>query len=160
MNPIDKYAALRALEHGISGAVAVAAEEVEQLRKLTRAKSFESDWGSISVTTPKPTISYDPAALLEWAQAHMPHEVIPEHTEVVPAAVRPTLAKTLEVRFQLVDGEVIDTETGEAIPFAKVTQRPEYLAMRMPADKKAEAVAYVAGHVAEVAGVMQLEVTQ
>jgi hypothetical protein len=160
MNPVEKYAALRALELGIGAAVAVAAMEVAEYRKKTRSRGFESDWGTIEFRKNDAHLQFNTTKLIAWAQQHLPHEVIPEHTEevIVPAAARPTLLKTLDERFQIVGGEVIDTVSGEVVDFATIIPaKPPTLAFKMPPEKKREAVEYVAHQTALVASVMRPE---
>jgi hypothetical protein len=160
MNPVEKYAALRALELGIGAAVAAAAMEVVEYRKQTRAKGFESDWGTIEFRSNDAKVQFNTPKLIAWAQEHMPHEIIPEHTEEVtfPAALRPTLLKTLDKRFQIDGDEVVDTVTGEVVEFATVIPaKAPTLAIKMPPEKKLEAVEYVAHRTALVASVMRPE---
>ena len=86
--PPERYAALRALESGLKAALEDAARDVVNYRRMTSAKAFEPAWGSLIFALGKPSINLPTEALIEWAQKHMPHEVIPEHTEIIPATVR------------------------------------------------------------------------
>jgi hypothetical protein len=89
----------------------------------------------------------------------MPHEVVPEHTVTVPATVRPTLRKTLEKRFKVIDGTVVDTDTGEVIDFAHPEpEGPESVVFTMPAEAKREAAQLVAERLDQLAAAVTPEV--
>lgn len=160
MNPVDKLAALQALSQGVTAAIVTAKAEVAAYRQVTRAKGFESAWGEIAfVKNPAKILYGNPMLLVEWAEEHLPHEVIPEHTVTVPAAVRPTLMKTLEDRLQIVDGLVIDTDTGEAVDFAAVTPAgPDTVRFTMPAARKHAACELIASRVEALAAAVQGEI--
>lgn len=152
LTPVDRYAALRSLEHGLSAAIAKAAEEVRAFRALTRSKAFTSDHGEVEFRRNDPKIRINPAKLLAWAEQNRADAIEAEHTVTVPAALKPWLVKEMDARLEIVDvnGEprVVDVTTGELVDFATVEPgRPETVAFKQSADQKAAAVELVAERV-------------
>jgi hypothetical protein len=161
VNPVDKLAALQALSQGVTAAIVTAKAEVAAYRVTTRAKAFASDWGDVTFVGNPAKICYgDPMLLVEWALEHMPHEVVAEHTVTVPASVRPTLMKTLEDRWAISGDAVVDTQSGEVIPFARVEAAgPDTVRFTMTRQLKAAAEALIAGRVDALAAAVQGEIS-
>lgn len=154
MTPAERLAALKAIQSAIGDAIDVATKDVELTRTMTGAKSFDTRIGTVSWTVRQPTITFDEAALLEWAKENMPHEV-----EVI-TRVRDTLKKTLQNRFAVEDqhdpeGTVIyDQDTGETIEWAHVKPGSEYATVRLTAAAKDTARAAILANLDTVTGVL------
>jgi hypothetical protein len=159
MKPTDKLAAIRALIIGATAVQKQAEDEVRDYRAETGAKGFTTPFGEISFRKNPPTIAYDQAALLEWARENMPHEVVEEHQVTVPAAVRPSLLKTLESRLGITPAGVIDLDTGEFPDFATVVEgKPDSVVFTPSREQRAEAAALVAARIEALASAVQPEV--
>ena len=163
MNPAETYAALKLLEHALKAAISDASMRAEDYARSVRAKSLETDHGTVTVTRRKPTVTVDEAALLEWAHAHRPDVIVrsinpsdmAEAVDVIAAHHPCLLTTALEPLFVqgkreslIVDGDdVIDHDTGETVSWATVKPGAEFLTARLSAEAKAAAAVYVAGHV-------------
>lgn len=154
MTPAEKLAALKALQLGIGKAIEQVEAEVESVRKITGARSFDTPLGTVTWTIRKPTVTYEPDAMLAWAKINMPHEV-----EVVER-VRPTLAKTLEKRFITEHSEpsgrpiIVDTTTGEIVQWAHVRPGSESSTTRLTQEAKDNATAAILANLDTVTGVL------
>jgi hypothetical protein len=162
MNAAERLMALKALQVGVNAAVEEATREVDALREATSSKSFDTRFGTLVLTAPKPTIQFAVVDLHRWVKDNLPHEYIPAHTETVtvehPASIHPTAEATLRKRCSIAkDGSVVDTETGELIEFASVTQRSPYWTGRLSDETKQEAVETVLSRVDAVTGLMVVE---
>jgi hypothetical protein len=157
MNPVDVLANVRALIFGLTESLQGLQDDVARYRSETRAKGFETDWGAVSFRKNPPKIKFN-SKLLAWAEENMPHEVIPDHVETIPASVRPSLYKTLEERLAVDGDSVVDTQTGEVVDFATVEPgKPDSVVFTMPNPKKAEAVALVGERIEAVAAAITRE---
>ena len=143
LNPAEQLAALRLLEHGLSVAIREAADAADDYRRAARAKQLETDWGLLSLTRTKETITLEDVQLLEWAAANAPHLI----TQTISTAAK----AALKARCEIVDGDVIDTETGETLTFATVKPGREGLTVRLAPEAKAWAEAAVVGGYADLA---------
>lgn len=134
LNPAERYAALKLLAAGVDAALSQAADEAEQYRRTVRARSLETDWGTVGVARRKPTIAFDEAGLLAWCEEHNPDAII--------RTVSDLARRSLRARCVIDGEEVIDTSTGEPLDFATVTPGAEYLRVTLsPAAKEAAAMA-------------------
>lgn len=140
LNPAERYAALKLLDHGLKAALATAASEAEAYRQSVRAKSLETDWGTVTVARRKPSIRFDERRLIEWCEDNLPDLV---HKSV------PTESQTwLKTKRFTIDGEsVIDTATGEEVDWATVHEGSDYLTVRLSTEAKVAAVETVSSRV-------------
>lgn len=125
MTPAMRLAALKAVKQGVDAAIEQATRDVEMLRSMTGAKSFDTELGSVVWTVRKPSIGFLEQPLLAWAQENMPHEV-----ETI-TRVRSTLAATLRKRFEIDGDTLIDTVTGEQIDWAFITEGSEFPTVKL-----------------------------
>lgn len=135
LNPAERWAALRLLESAVKDAAQTAKAEAEVYRQRVGAKSLESRFGDVSITRRKPTIHFDPDALLAWAEENAPHMI----ERSIPAALQDALKREL-----IIDGGDVVTADGEVVDFAFVQPGSEFLTWRASAETKAEAAAAVA----------------
>ena len=135
LNPAERWAALRLLESAVKDAAQAAKAEAEEYRQAVGAKSLESRFGDVTITRRKPTIAFDPDALLAWAEENAPHMI--ERT--IPAHLQDALKREL-----IIDGDDVVTADGEVDDFATVQAGVEFLTWRASAETKAEAAAAVA----------------
>lgn len=149
LNPAERYAALRLLSEGVTAALKSAEAEAEAYRQQVRAKTLETDYGSISITRRKPTIRFEQDRLVQWCQHEYPNLV---RTVASIPAVSETWLK--EHRFRIDGSDVLDVETGEVVDWAHVSPGSEYLTFRADPAAKAEAVAAVATRVELLAGAL------
>jgi hypothetical protein len=158
MNPADKLAAVRALIAGLNALVPKLNAEVLAYRRTTKSKAFSADFGEITFRRNPPKIKFYKDDLLELARAYYPHEVIEEHTVVVPASVRPSLEKTLLARLEIIDGEIVDTETGAVCEVAYVEPGDvDTVAFKPSDEQRALAEALVAGRVEAITAALAIE---
>ena len=137
MNPAERYAALKLLEAGLKEALSAAAEEADTYRREVRAKSLETDYGTVTLTRRKPTVVVlDDAKLIDWCEDELPHLV---QRSITPEGRAWLLGK----RFVIADGDVIDPATGEAMPFLTTREGAEYLTFRATPQARESAVAAV-----------------
>ena len=132
MNPAERYAFLKALQHGVSEAVRAAETEAHQWATEVRAKSLETDVGTVTVTRRKSTVQLDPEAFLEWVQANRPDEII------TTLSVRSSFAKAFTDALTP-DGDDWITGDGELVDFARLVEGKEFLTTRLTDEVKAEA---------------------
>jgi hypothetical protein len=132
--------------------------EVLAYRRTTKSKAFNADFGEITFRRNLPQIKFFKGMLLEYAQEYYPHEVIPEHTEVIPASVRPSLVKTLLANLAIIDGEVVDKTSGEVCDFAYVEPGDvDTVAFKPSDEQRALAEALVAGRVEAITAALAIE---
>lgn len=140
MNPAEKYAALKLLEAGLKEALTNAAEEADTYRREVRAKSLETDYGTVTVTRRKPTVVVlDDAKLIDWCEDELPHLV---QKSVTPEGRAWLLGKRFVID---ADGDVIDPTTGETMPFLTAREGSETLSFRPTPEARTAAVAAVSG---------------
>ena len=138
MNPAEKLAALRLLEHGLKAAIADATEEADAYRQQVRAKSLETDYGPVTLARRKATVVItDEAEMLAWVEDTMPQLVV----RTIAPETRSWLTST---RLKVSGDEVIDPATGEVVPFAAARQGAEYLTFRPTQEARDAAIAAVA----------------
>lgn len=119
MTPAERFAALRTLEVAVKEVAASEAETVIQHGSDTGADRWRTAYGTVVIATrdDAPVIA-DVPGFVAWAKENAPDEV--EET------VRAAFTKALLARC-VVDGDtVIDTMTGEALPFAMVRRGTAY----------------------------------
>lgn len=138
MTPPEQLAALRLLEHALKSAIAEATEAADAFRRATRAKTLETDWGTVSLVRRKPSIEFVDGPLMVWAEDNAPSMI----TRTISTAAKTSLKARLVVDD---DGLVIDTETGEALSFASLKPGGESLSVRLTEDAKVWAAASVEG---------------
>lgn len=138
MNPAERYAALKLLEAGLKDALIAAAEDADTYRREVRAKSLETDYGTVSVTRRKASVVVlDDAKLIAWCEDELPHLVQRSITTEGRAWL-------LGKRFVIdADGDVIDPATGETMPFLTAREGSEFLSFRPTPEARTAAVAAV-----------------
>ena len=137
MNPAERYAALKLLEAGLKEALTAAAEDADTYRREVRAKSLETDYGTVTVTRRKATVVVlDDARLIDWCEDELPHLV---QRSITPEGRAYLLGK----RFVIADGDVIDPTTGETMPFLAAREGSEYLTFRATPEARTAAVGAV-----------------
>lgn len=136
--PVDVYASLKLLMHGLKEAEADAAAAADEFRRSTRAKQLETDYGLVALTRRQPSIVVDDAALLHWAREHAPHAI----TESISSAAK----KALVGRWEIDGDDVVDPETGEVVEFASVKPGGESLTVRLTPEAKAFAAEVLTHH--------------
>lgn len=137
MNPAEKYARLRLLEHAVRAALPGAAAAAEEYRESVRAKSLETDYGTVSVVRPK-RVAYiaDPDAFLAWVQEHRPDEIV--------HSVRPSFAEAYLAELGMdSSGECFDRD-GEIVPWAASKMGRPHLRVALDAETKRAAAGLVA----------------
>ena len=139
--PVETYARLRLLEYALREAISEAAQAAEEWRRQVRAKQVETDHGLVSVTRRKPSIQVDDAALLQWAEEYAPHAIT---RTIAPAAKKAILAQ-----YHISDdGDVVDSGTGEVLPWAWIQPGTESLTVRLTPEAKEHATRVLTGAVA------------
>ena len=137
MNPAERYAALKLLEAGLKDALATAAEAADDYRREVRAKSLETDYGTVTVARRKPAVVIlDDRALIAWCDDELPHLV----QRSITLEGRAWLTGK---RFVIDGSDVIDPTTGEAMPFMGIKDGTEYLTFRPTPEARATAVGAV-----------------
>lgn len=114
-----------------------------------------TDVGTVSVTKGRTSLQItDSAAFMEWVRENSPHNLFtPEPVE----QVRPAFTKALIAGAKVIDGLIVDTETGEVVPgLAQKTGDP-YVSVKISDDQLDAIYAALAdGRLAELlADVMQ-----
>lgn len=134
MNPaVQQLAQLRILKAGIAEAEKRLEAEVKTWATDTGADRFHTEWGHVSVTTPKPRLRVtDRQAFTRWVAGHCP--------SAMTQSVNPAWEKQI-----LSAGGVVDFETGEcSIPAGLgEVQGAEYVTVRLDKRVKEEAAATV-----------------
>lgn len=143
MTPAEEYAALKLLEHALKGALEVAAEKADEYRRTTRAKQLETNYGLVSLTRYKPSITAPEAALLAYAEEHAPH--------LIQRSLSTPAKSALMGAWEIVGDDVVDGVTGEVIEFAQIRPGRETLAVRLTPEAKDMAAGVLSGHAGQLA---------
>ena len=153
MNLVEQLAAVKAMQVALSAAETHLKSEVMRLSEVTGATTLKAPLGRVNVVTREPKPSIDPAALLDWCREHWPDEII------VSEQVRPTFVKALETELAVADGDVINTRTGEVVPFASPSDVTSYVSITTPPGIKAAAIEQIGPRLQAVldAGVLGIE---
>lgn len=138
MTPIDTYARLKLIELALKRVLPAAADAAEKYREQIRARSVETDMGTVTSVRRKPVIILDPRAFLQWVTEHRPDELL--------TVVNPAFEKAYTANLRHHDGEVFDSD-GVEVPFAHVHQSAPYLTVRMPEEIKNAAAAQVVAQI-------------
>lgn len=136
LNPAERYAGLRLLAEGVQAALKTAAAEAEEYRRSVRAKSLDTDYGSVFVTVRKPSIAFDDAQLVEWCDEHYP-----ELVQTVRSVPTRSLTWLRDQRFRIEGDDVVDVETGEVVEWASVMPGSQSLTFRADPDARRVTVA-------------------
>ena len=143
MNPAERYAALKLLEAGLKAALIDAAAEADAYRQQVRARSLDTDWGTVTVAKRKPSLVVtSEQGLIDWCVENLQNIVI----YTIPPESRSWL---LTQRFAVAGDEAVDPVTGEVLPFLAVKPGTEYLTCRLTAEAKDAAKTAVAGRLAD-----------
>lgn len=135
-SPATEYARIKLIGAAFADiakeATTAVGDNVYAARDLTGARAFDTPYGPVTITRPKPTVVMTDAALLRWAETHMPGAIVP---------MLPDMAKKQILARFVIDGDdVIDKETGELVDEAtiKLASR-ETVTFRGTAEAKAQA---------------------
>ncbi|GAA0975868.1 hypothetical protein Q7689_01050 [Nocardiopsis tropica] len=180
LTPAAKVAALRVLSDRVGAEYTAARREAEQAFKEMRTtlgvKSLDvlmpsgESAGSLSITGPKRTITWDEPALVDLVERVAPTELV---EEIAPAALtdRDLLAVLKETRPDLIrrtvqpahrknlaellsaDGTLTDSTTGEIVKVADVKITPPTGSFTFAPGDRAEEAVLEAWHAGELAGV-------
>lgn len=164
LNPAETYAGLKLLEHAIKGAVVEAAARADEYRLAVRAKSLETDYGTVSVTRRKPTVVVDESALADWAALNRPDVIVEyiapadmdealdtlraHHPRILSRRLDPLFVQAMRAKLVADGDDAVDPDTGESMPWATVKPGTEFLSTRLTAEAKAEAEQYVTDRIA------------
>ena len=153
MNLVEQLAAVKAIQVALSAAETQLKGEVMRLSEATGATTLKGPLGRVNVVTREPKPSIDPAALLGWCREHFPDEI------VVSEQVRPTFAKALEAELVVAGDDVINTRTGEVVPFASPSEVTSYVSITTPPGIKQAAIEQIGPRLQAVldAGVLGIE---
>lgn len=138
MNPAERYARLKLLEIAVRRALQGAAHDATEYQERLRARTLESDHGTISVVRRKPVPIVDSAAFLEWVKEHRPDELV--------SHVNPAFEKAFVAALRCV-GDVVVDGNGEVIEFASVHRPAPYLTVRLTEEAKTAATESLTAHV-------------
>jgi hypothetical protein len=180
LTPAAKVAALRVLSDRVTGEYNAARADAQQAFKTMRTtlgvKALDvlmpngESAGSLSITGPKRTISWDEPALVDLVERVAPTELV---EEIDPAALtdRNLLAVLRETRPDLIrrtvqpahrknlaellsaDGTLTDSTTGEVVKVADVKTTPPTGSFTFTPGDRAEEAVLEAWHAGELAGV-------
>lgn len=148
MNPAEIYAKMKLLKHAIDTAVRQAEQDAMEYAEQTRARTLETDHGTVSLARRRPSARLDEQGFLQWVKENHPTEVV--------ESVRPAYAETFRKSLRIV-GEDVLTAEGEVLDFASVADGVVYLSTRLTDHDKTEAVEYVA---ANLESLLRREVTR
>lgn len=146
-----RYAGLAAIEAGVSAAKRQAGEDLRLIAATSGLTKGEvaTQFGAVTLAENRGSTTVviaDEDAFLAWAQAN--------HADAVETVTRLRAqhrAAIVEDRFTCVAGQVVDTVTGEVVPFARVyvteaqPPSPSYRASDLQRQAKRAAVDYIAG---------------
>jgi uncharacterized coiled-coil protein SlyX len=90
-----------------------------QLEENPRAKTIKLPHGELQLRAQQPEFHRDETVVMAWAMKNRPEFVV----QPPPPAPKLDWAN-LKKKIQVVDGKVIDSETGEVIPGITVVERP------------------------------------
>lgn len=158
-NPVDaatRYAGLVAIEHGVTTAKRAASEDLRAAALGVGVTKGEiaTPFGPVTLVENRggtTVVIADEKAFLAWAQENHP-EAVETVTRIRPGDREAVLAD----RFAAVAGEVVDTKTGEVLPFARVQTvdpsppTPSYRASETQRLAKKAARDYTATRVGEI----------
>lgn len=157
----EAYMAVRAAEYGLAKAKRDLDTRLETWREANGIRGgLDTSLGAIDVRhTDAKIVFRDDAALLAWAKVNAPHEVEAAHEEVtdIPERVRPSLPKWLAARCDVIDGIVVDTLTGEELPFASVQPASDVLAARLTTEAKERAERVIGLRLGQVLDLVTLD---
>ena len=137
MNPAEKFAALQLLSHGLQAALDEAKAEAMAYARHHRAKSLETDYGSVGLTRKKPTVRItDEGAFLAWCRENAPSEIV--------ESVRPSFVTAFKKQILAEPHGLIYGLTGEEVDFVDLVAGYEFLSVRLTGEAKRDAEEYVA----------------
>jgi hypothetical protein len=147
----DLYMAVRAFEAGIIANKKELDAMLDELRDDMGlvAPNFRTRYGLLVGKLSKEAITFEDAGLLAWARKNAAWEVVEAYDEEVtttvthPATTHASLRNWLTDRCEVIDGQVIDKETGEALAFAHYKPEEQTWAANLTKQAKAEAAAAI-----------------
>lgn len=118
MTPAEEYAYLSVIKSGIEWAIKGAKERTAAVAGEVGVKTFTTPVGQVTITDPQPSVLIDEAELLKACP--------PSEVETVKR-VRPAYLSALYQpgRLVIVAGEVVDSQTGEAVGWAQAVPAAE-----------------------------------
>lgn len=169
-NPAAQYLALKAIGAGITQALKVIEAQVDEVRTVFGSKSFDDQLGTLGWTQKKDALEFpDESKLLEYLAVVEPAEVEPAHDELVPevvipahtvhhpARVKPTGRAILTKRLKIVKGAVVDTVTGEELPWVRIVPGGGHWTARLTDDAKEDAARAIVARIDSVAALLDPE---
>lgn len=169
MNPIQRYAALKLLDHGLATAMKNAEVEAKQYAQDIGGKTMTSPWGTVTLADRKGTYTVDEDELLVTIAADRPDVIVEtldtnhENYQAIldwtaenhPAALKysldPLFVAAQKARKWIhEDGGLIDPETGEAVAWITYKPGTAYLTPTLTKEAKADATAQVAERMAAI----------
>lgn len=128
LNPAETLAALKLLETALKDAIADAATAAEDYQRQVRAKTLETDWGTVTIARRKSGWTIDEDALVEWFRSSAPTEL--------EVRVKPAARKAFEAQLTIdSDGDVIGPD-GDVLDWVAVKPGTEYLTTRLTPEAK------------------------
>ena len=133
MTPAERFAALKTLEVALKAVLIDAGADTIQHGSATGADRWRTEYGTVNIVTrdDKPVVA-DEASFVAWCKDNAPEQVM--------ETVRPAYTKQLLDRCTVDGDTVIDTATGEALPWAMVRRGIVY-ASTPKSDAKEQAAA-------------------
>jgi len=154
-----EYAALNAIGAGITEAQRAAAEKVVRFTQengITKG-TLDTPLGPVTLRENKATTSLvvtDPDALLGWCEINLPSAII----RPAPIVNEQSRRQLLEERFVRVGDQVVDSQSGEVLPFVSVKHTAataptvSYGASETQREVKAAAALVVKARAAQLSG--------
>lgn len=145
MNKPAQHAALKALRAGIDEEITATQADVLRMSKETGADRWKTAFGIVGVVERGPSVYVtSDKAFLAWVREHAPAEVV--------ESVRDSYRKALFERLEIDGDQVVDTTTGEVVPWAGVRQGGgAYLSVREAKAAKERIAELVHERVEEIA---------
>lgn len=111
LHPAERYAALTALKAGLLDQIDQAAADV--LAEQGPVRSFDTPYGPVNITRPDDAPDIDVARFTAWL-------VEQDRTDDLVLMPRASTLAAFKARLVIVNGEVVDKETGEVAPYGRV----------------------------------------
>lgn len=146
MTPAQRLAALKAIRFGIDHAIEQAEYGVRELINATGAERFGTGMGQVILVQKDPTITFDEAELLAFA----------ESTDLDGVEVIKEVRRTFRSLFKISGRHVVFAPTGEIIDWAKIRPGTTYLSTRLNDDTKTHIESIMAERVDTLTGLLEL----
>lgn len=154
MNTAEQLMVVKGLIEGLSAAERKLKADLLRTSQELSVGTFKTRLGSVSVSSPQPSIEILPDVFLAYCQEHHPDEVV-----TVPQ-VRSSFVTATAARLRIAGGDVVDAD-GVVVDFARVAPAGEPVASgRLSANVKTQARVQVAEALDGLLGVLQIEATR